>query len=109
MALRWCAAGMLEAGRQFRRVNGHMHLPELRAALNACFAENVSAACDDREQKAADDQRGRHRYYQRIWNLGFAAADLTAATTGTEAPGAGPVIGVEAGQADTACGREEAP
>jgi putative transposase len=53
MALRWCAAGMLEAGHQFRRVNGHMHLPKLRAALNSCFAENVSAACDDREQKAA--------------------------------------------------------
>jgi putative transposase len=53
MALRWCAAGMLEAGHQFRRVNGHMHLPELRAALNRCFAENVSAACDDRDQKAA--------------------------------------------------------
>ena len=29
MALRWCAAGMLEAGHQFRRVNGHMHLPRL--------------------------------------------------------------------------------
>jgi putative transposase len=42
MALRWCAAGMLEAGHQFRRVNGHMHLPKLRAALNACFAENVA-------------------------------------------------------------------
>ena len=28
MALRWCAAGMLEAGHQFRRVNGHLHLPE---------------------------------------------------------------------------------
>jgi putative transposase len=53
MALRWCAAGMLEAGHQFRRVNGHMHLPKLRAALTSCFAENVSAACDDREQKAA--------------------------------------------------------
>ena len=53
MALRWCAAGMLEAGHQFRRVNGHMHLPKLRAGLNSCFAENVSAACDDREQKAA--------------------------------------------------------
>ena len=26
MALRWCAAGMVEAGKQFRRVNGHMHL-----------------------------------------------------------------------------------
>ncbi len=53
MALRWCAAGMLEAGHQFRRVNGHMHLPKLRAALNRYFAENVSGACDDREQKAA--------------------------------------------------------
>src|ERR1035437_4579245 len=27
MALRWCAAGLVEAGKQFRRVNGHMHLP----------------------------------------------------------------------------------
>ncbi len=26
MALRWCAAGMGEAARQFRRVNGHLHL-----------------------------------------------------------------------------------
>jgi len=22
----WCAAGMAEAGKQFRRVNGHLHL-----------------------------------------------------------------------------------
>ncbi|MGH3222779.1 MAG: IS256 family transposase [Streptosporangiaceae bacterium] len=35
MALRWCAAGMLEAGHQFRRVNGYLHLPKLRAALDA--------------------------------------------------------------------------
>jgi putative transposase len=35
MALRWCAAGMTEAGKQFRRVNGHLHLPKLRAALEA--------------------------------------------------------------------------
>src|SRR5581483_1265406 len=33
MALRWCAAGMLEARKQFRRVNGHLHLPALRTAL----------------------------------------------------------------------------
>jgi putative transposase len=33
MALRWCAAGMIEAGKQFRRVNGHLHLPALRDAL----------------------------------------------------------------------------
>ena len=27
MALRWCAAGMLEATKQFRKVNGFLHLP----------------------------------------------------------------------------------
>lgn len=35
MALRWCAAGMTEAKKQFRRVNGYTHLPALRAALDA--------------------------------------------------------------------------
>lgn len=33
MALRWCAAGMVEAGKQFRRVNGHLHLRSLRDTL----------------------------------------------------------------------------
>ncbi|MGV0611987.1 IS256 family transposase [Mycobacterium kansasii] len=42
MALRWCAAGMVEAGKQFRRVNGHLHLPALRAALEREFAEPVA-------------------------------------------------------------------
>jgi hypothetical protein len=41
MALRWCAAGMVEAGKQFRRVNGHLHLPSLRAALERQIAEPV--------------------------------------------------------------------
>jgi transposase-like protein len=35
MVLRWIAAGMGEARRQFRRVNGYLHLPALRAALDA--------------------------------------------------------------------------
>ena len=52
MALRWCAAGMLEADHQFRRVNGHLHLPKLRAALEAHF-KNVSAATQNEDQKAA--------------------------------------------------------
>ena len=39
MALRWCAAGMVEAGKQFRRVNGHLHLPALRAALEREITE----------------------------------------------------------------------
>jgi putative transposase len=41
MALRWCAAGMLEAGKQFRRVNGHLHLTALRAALQRVTTETV--------------------------------------------------------------------
>jgi putative transposase len=44
MALRWCAAGMVEAGKQFRRVNGHLHLRTLRAALERHVAtENLAA------------------------------------------------------------------
>jgi putative transposase len=38
MVLRWIAAGMGEAATQFRRVNGHLHLPALRAALDATIA-----------------------------------------------------------------------
>jgi len=41
MALRWAAAGMIEAGKQFRRVNGHLHLPALRAALEAEIHNNI--------------------------------------------------------------------
>ncbi|HEX7428741.1 MAG TPA: IS256 family transposase [Mycobacterium sp.] len=48
MALRWCAAGMIEARGQFRRVNGHLHLPALRAALDAhVAAETVGAIRHD--------------------------------------------------------------
>ena len=47
MALRWCAAGMVEAGRQFRRVNGHLHLPALRAALEREVSENVRPLVQD--------------------------------------------------------------
>jgi transposase-like protein len=49
MALRWCAAGMVEAGKQFRRVNGYLHLPALRAALQAEVATTVTASCKDQE------------------------------------------------------------
>jgi hypothetical protein len=34
MVLRWVAAGMGEATKQFRCVNGHLHLAALRAALH---------------------------------------------------------------------------
>jgi hypothetical protein len=35
MALRWRAAGMAEAAKQFRKVNGFLHLPALHKALEA--------------------------------------------------------------------------
>ena len=47
MALRWCAAGMVEAGKQFRRVNGHLHLPALRAALQREVTETVRPLVQD--------------------------------------------------------------
>jgi transposase-like protein len=53
MALRWCAAGMLEADHQFRRVNGRLHLPKLRAALEAHFNQNVSTDCHHQTVNAA--------------------------------------------------------
>jgi|Tabmets5t2r1_1033131.scaffolds.fasta_scaffold24767_1 putative transposase len=53
MALRWCAAGMVEAGKQFRRVNGFMHLPALRAALEAEVASTVTDPCQDHKEVEA--------------------------------------------------------
>jgi len=54
MALRWCAAGMVEASKQFRRVNGHLHLPALRAALERhVAAETVGADCNTQDVSAA--------------------------------------------------------
>jgi transposase-like protein len=54
MALRWCAAGMVEAGKQFRRVNGHLHLPALRVALNEhVAAQTVGAVRHDETVIAA--------------------------------------------------------
>jgi len=53
MALRWCAAGMGEAAKQFRRVNGFLHLPALRVALDAHAAKTVTAPCDNEEESAA--------------------------------------------------------
>jgi putative transposase len=53
MALRWCAGGMCEAAKQFRRVNGHLHLAALRIALDTHFETTDSPACDDEEEEAA--------------------------------------------------------
>jgi len=45
---------MAEAGKQFRRVNGHLHLPALRDALNRhVAAETVSATSQNESVIAA--------------------------------------------------------
>jgi putative transposase len=48
MVLRWVAAGMGEARRQFRRVNGYLYLPALRAALD----QTVTAVTATKEDAA---------------------------------------------------------
>jgi len=47
LAMRWCAAGMVEAGKQYSCVNGDLHLASLRAALEREVAETVGATCHD--------------------------------------------------------------
>jgi putative transposase len=53
MALRWYAAGMVQAGKQVHRVNGYLHLPALRAALEAEAARTVTGPCEDQEEVQA--------------------------------------------------------
>jgi putative transposase len=53
MALRWCAAGMAEASKQFRRVNGHLHLAALRRALDEHVATETSDAVGQNEPMVA--------------------------------------------------------
>jgi len=53
MALRWTAAGMMEAAKGFRRLKAHKHLPELRAALTAHQAKHTNRNKLEENLKAA--------------------------------------------------------
>jgi putative transposase len=53
MALRWTAAGMLEAAKGFRRLKAHKHLPALRAALTAHQAKHTNRNKLEENLKAA--------------------------------------------------------
>jgi putative transposase len=55
MVLRWVAAGMGEAAKQFRRVNGYLHLQALRAALEATTLSHPP------RRMPPDHPSGRHR------------------------------------------------
>ena len=87
MALRWCAAGMVEAGKQFRRVNGHLHLRSLRDTLNK-VTETVGATRKMRPSTPPEN----HRAATEVPRNRRARADR---------PG-GVKIGAVAGQVDVA-------
>ncbi len=53
MRRRWCAAGLLEAEKKFRRVRGHTQMPHLVAALQR-HSNSVTPACEtDHNELAA--------------------------------------------------------
>src|SRR5206468_3939618 len=53
MALRWTAAGMLEAERQFRRIIGHRDLAKLAVAIERDLAHTTPVAARTEEAGAA--------------------------------------------------------
>lgn len=53
MALRWTAAGMMEAAKGFRRLKAHKQLPALRTALLAHQARHSATSSVEHEGKAA--------------------------------------------------------
>ena len=48
MIKRWCAAGMINAQRSFRRVKGYKNMPILVAALRR-HTDTVTPACNNEE------------------------------------------------------------
>lgn len=52
MRRRWCAAGMLEAEKSFRRVKGYRQMPALVAQLRA-HAETVTPTCNTGKEPIA--------------------------------------------------------
>lgn len=56
LALRCCARGMVEAGKQFRRVNGHLHHPAPRPALED-GSSAATAAVRHEEVTQPNDQQ----------------------------------------------------
>jgi hypothetical protein len=53
MPLRWTAAGMMEATKEFRRLKAHKQLPTLRSNLAACQAKQEINPTLEQQDKAA--------------------------------------------------------
>ena len=84
MALRWTAAGMMEAAKGFRRLKAYKHLPVLRAALAAHQSKYVTqrvehdadaAASSTSTKSGTSPLRGRSELARR----NFTSQDLVGA------------------------------
>ena len=71
MALRWTAAGMMEAAKGFRRLKAYKHLPILRAALVAHAAKHSSPRTLNRKLTPHSMINGNacFAYFNKIWGI----------------------------------------
>ena len=70
MALRWTAAGMMEAAKGFRRLKAYKQLPVLRAALTAHQSKYVIQRVEH-DTRAAYITHGDacFAYFNKIWGI----------------------------------------
>src|SRR5499433_3611983 len=72
MALRWTAAGMMEAAKGFRRLKAYRHLPALRAALAAHQSPNELNTTLTPHSIIPGD--ACFAYFNKIWGIPYAGA-----------------------------------
>ena len=70
IALRWTAAGILEAAKGFRRLKAYKHLPALRAALavhqSKCVANELKTTLMSHSIIRGD---AYFAYFNKIWGI----------------------------------------
>ena len=77
MALRWTAAGMMEAAKGFRRLKAYKQLPIFRAALVAYAAkkQHVTSKIDrKRRPHSMVNANACFAYFNKIWGISFATS-----------------------------------
>src|SRR5262249_22433424 len=76
MALRWTAAGMMEAAKGFRRLKAYKQLPVLRAALAAHQSKYVTQRVEhDADADSIIHGDACFAYFNKIWGIPFRAPE----------------------------------
>jgi hypothetical protein len=89
MALRWTAAGMMEATKGFRRLKAYRYLPILRAALVAHVSKDVVTKKIEPQADAAQHHSQQclsHRIQQNAGHPPIEWSDLKLASRSTDMP-----------------------